>query len=60
MFLPGTRIPIEHPDKINETKPDYVLILPWNIKEEVIQQMACIRDWGGRFVVPIPEVRVLE
>jgi SAM-dependent methyltransferase len=60
MFLPGTRIPIEHPDKINETKPDYVLILPWNIKDEVTQQMACIRDWGGKFVVPIPEVRILE
>jgi hypothetical protein len=59
MFLPGTRVPIEHPDKINETKPDYVLILPWNIKDEVMQQMACIRDWGGKFVVPIPEVRVL-
>lgn len=57
-YLPGTHIPIFHPDKIQETKPDYVLILPWNIKDEVIQQMAHIREWGGQFVTPIPEVRV--
>jgi hypothetical protein len=58
-FLPGTHIPIHHPDKIKETRPDYLLILPWNLKEEVMQQMAHIRDWGGQFVVPIPEVKVL-
>jgi len=57
-YLPGTHIPIFHPDKIQETKPDYVLILPWNIKDEVMQQMAHIREWGGQFVTPIPEVRV--
>ncbi|HAX78028.1 MAG TPA: SAM-dependent methyltransferase [Cyanobacteria bacterium UBA11372] len=57
-FLPGTHIPIFHPDKINETQPDYVLILPWNFKEEIIAQMAHIRNWGGKFVVPIPEVQV--
>lgn len=57
-FLPGTHIPIFHPDKILETKPDYVLILPWNFKDEIIKQMAVIREWGGQFVVPIPEVRV--
>ncbi|GET37295.1 class I SAM-dependent methyltransferase [Microseira wollei] len=57
-FLPGTHIPIFHPDKINETKPDYVVILPWNFKEEIIAQMAHIRKWGGKFVVPIPEVQV--
>jgi hypothetical protein len=56
-FLPGTHIPIYHPDKIADTKPDYVLILPWNFKDEIIKQMASIRDWGGEFVVPIPEVR---
>lgn len=56
--LPGTHIPIFHPDKIQETKPDYVLILPWNIKDEVMEQMAHIRRWGGQFVTPIPEVRV--
>lgn len=59
-FLPGTHIPIHHPDKIRETRPDYLLILPWNIKDEVMEQMACIRQWGGKFVVPIPRVEVLE
>jgi hypothetical protein len=58
-LLPGTHIPIFHPSKITETKPDYVLILVWNLKEEVMQQMAPIRQWGGKFVVPIPEVAVL-
>ncbi len=58
-FLPGTHIPIYSPDKIAETKPDYVLILPWNLKEEVTQQLSYIREWGGKFVVPIPEVEIL-
>jgi SAM-dependent methyltransferase len=57
-FLPGTHIPIFHPDKIKETKPDYVLILPWNFKDEIMEQVGYIRDWGGQFVVPIPEVKV--
>ena len=59
-FLPGTRIPIHHPDRIREARPDYVLILPWNFKDEIVRQMAYIHEWGGRFVVPIPEVRVLD
>jgi len=58
-FLPGTRIPIYAPDKIKETKPDYVLILPWNLKAEITSQMKHIREWGGRFVVPIPRLEVL-
>ena len=58
MFLPGTHIPIHAPERIDQTRPDYVLILPWNLKDEVMDQMAHIRDWGGRFVVPIPETRV--
>jgi SAM-dependent methyltransferase len=57
-YLPGTHIPIYHPSKIQETKPDYVLILPWNFKDEIMEQMSFIRDWGGKFLVPIPEVRV--
>jgi hypothetical protein len=57
-LLPGTHIPILHPDMIRETKPDYVLILPWNFKEEIMAQMSGIREWGGKFVVPIPEVTV--
>lgn len=59
-FLPGVRIPVFHPDKIKETKPDYLLILPWNIKSEVIQQNSFIREWGGKFVIPIPEVTVIS
>ena len=57
-FLPGTRIPIHSPDKIREVRPDYVLILPWNLQTEIMGQLAYIREWGGCFVVPIPEVRV--
>jgi len=58
-FLPGTRIPIHGPDRLREARPDYVLILPWNLKEEIMEQMADVRSWGGRFVVAIPEVKVL-
>ncbi|MCB0097839.1 MAG: methyltransferase domain-containing protein [Caldilineaceae bacterium] len=58
-FLPGTHIPIYHPDTIKETKPDYLFILPWNFRDEIMQQMSYIREWGGQFVVPIPEVTVL-
>jgi SAM-dependent methyltransferase len=57
-YLPGTRIPIFSPDKIFEDKPDYVLILPWNIKEEIMEQMEKVRSWGGRFVTFIPKVQV--
>jgi hypothetical protein len=57
-YTPGTRIPILAPEAIREAKPDYVLILPWNLKEEISRTAAYVRDWGGQFVVPIPEVRV--
>ena len=57
-FLPGTHIPIYHPDKIRETKPDFLLVLPWNLIVEIKQQMSHIREWGGQFVTPIPEVTV--
>ena len=59
-FTPGTHIPIFPPGRIAETKPDYVLILPWNLKDEIMDQLAYIRQWGGRFVVPIPELKVYE
>jgi SAM-dependent methyltransferase len=59
-FLPGTRIPIFSPARISDTKPDYLLILPWNIKDEIVHDMAHIREWGGQFVVPIPEVTVFS
>jgi 2-polyprenyl-3-methyl-5-hydroxy-6-metoxy-1,4-benzoquinol methylase len=58
-FLPGTRIPIYGPERIRETKPDYLVILPWNLKDEIMSQMAHIREWGGKFVVCIPEVKVI-
>jgi len=58
-FTPGTRLPIYDPERIRETRPDYVFILPWNLKDEITRQMAYIREWGGKFVVPIPEVKVL-
>ena len=58
-FLPGIRIPICHPRRIAETKPDYLFVLPWNFKDEIIAQMRGIRDWGGRFVIPIPSVQVI-
>jgi SAM-dependent methyltransferase len=57
-FLPGTHIPIFAPERIQETRPDYVLILPWNLKDEIMEQLAYIRSWGGQFVVPIPDVKV--
>lgn len=58
-FLPGTHIPICHPDRIRETRPDYVVILPWNLQNEIMSQLQYIREWGGRFVVPIPKAAVL-
>lgn len=58
-FLPGSRIPIHAPDWIDRVQPDYVLILPWNLTDEIVSQLQHIRQWGGRFVVPIPELRIL-
>src|SRR5439155_3109823 len=57
-YTPGTRIPIYPPEQIRETRPDLLFILPWNLKDEVIAQNAYIREWGGQFVVPIPEIKV--
>ena len=58
LYLPGTHILIENPDKIKEAKPDYVLILPWNLQDEIIEQISYIKEWGGQFVIPIPELKV--
>ncbi|MCR4376673.1 MAG: class I SAM-dependent methyltransferase [Rhodospirillales bacterium] len=57
-FLPGSRIPILSPDHINSAKPDYVLILPWNLRAEISQQLGFVRDWGGMFVVAVPRIEV--
>jgi SAM-dependent methyltransferase len=58
-FLPGSHLPVEDPARLLQDKPDYVLILPWNLKEEIVEQMSAVRAWGGRFVVPIPTLRTL-
>jgi SAM-dependent methyltransferase len=58
-YLPGTHIPILHPDALAEDRPDYILILPWNLKEEIVTQLAYAREWGAQFIVPIPQVEVL-
>ena len=59
MFLPGTHIPIHAPERIAETKPDYVLVLPWNLRDEISEQLAYVRSWGGRLVLPIPVLEVV-
>jgi hypothetical protein len=58
-FLPGSRIPIVAPAQIEIDKPDYVLVLPWNLLQEVSQQLAQVRQWDGRFVIAVPELKVL-
>ncbi len=60
MFLPGTHIPIHAPERLAETKPDLVVILPWNLREEIIGQLGYVREWGGRFVVPIPRPEIVS
>ena len=60
LFLPGTHIPIYSPEKIRSTKPDYLLILPWNLKDEIVEQMSFIREWNGKFVVLIPKVEIID
>jgi hypothetical protein len=57
-FLPGTHIPVVSPETLMQFKPDYVLILPWNFKDEIQQQLRDIEQWGGRFVTPVPLVRI--
>ena len=57
-FLPGTHIPVHPPDALDEARPDYVFILPWNLRDEIARQLAHVREWGGKFVVPIPEIEV--
>lgn len=59
-FTPGARIPVHPPERIRETRPDYLFVLPWNLRQEIMEQTSYIRDWGGRWVVPIPAVEVLE
>ena len=58
-FLPGTHIPIHGPERLAETKPDYILVLPWNLRAEISEQLAYVRDWGARLVLPIPQLEVV-
>jgi hypothetical protein len=58
-FLPGTHIPIQHPSRIEEVRPDYIFILPWNFKDEILAQLAHAREWGAKFIVPIPQATLL-
>jgi hypothetical protein len=58
-FMPGSHIPILHPAELSKRKPDWVIIFPWNIAEEVIQQQQQVRTWGGKFVISVPELKVL-
>jgi hypothetical protein len=59
-FLPGTHIPILSPDRIKETKPDYLFVGVWNIQKEVIEQTSYIREWGGKWIIPIPEPKIIS
>jgi hypothetical protein len=58
-YTPGTHIPIHAPERLRQTRPDYILILPWNLKDEIVAQLAYVREWGAKFVVPIPRVEVI-
>ncbi len=57
-WLPGSHIPVVHEDRLREEKPDYVLLLPWNLADEITAQLSYIREWGGRFVIPIPQLKI--
>ena len=59
LCLPGSRIPVLPPSRVADTQPDYLLILPWNLRDEVMGQMSHVRSWGGRFVVPSPTLEVI-
>jgi SAM-dependent methyltransferase len=59
LLLPGTHLPIYSPERVFETRPDYLFVLSWNIKEEVMEQMNAIRSWGGEFVIPMPELTIV-
>ena len=59
-FTPGTHIPILEPERLFEARPDYVLILPWNLKDEIVKSLTAIRDWNGKFVIPIPNLQILD
>ena len=59
-YLPGSRIPIVEPQRIFLDKPDFIIIFPWNIKNEIMKQLEGVREWGGKFIIPIPELEVID
>jgi hypothetical protein len=58
-WLPASHIPVMNEAHLKQTKPQYVIILPWNLKEEITKQLAYIKDWGGRFIVPVPKLEII-
>jgi hypothetical protein len=58
-YLPASHIPVMHEDQLKAARPEYVIILPWNLKEEIMEQLSYIRDWGGKFIIPIPALQIL-
>ena len=58
LFTPGALIPIVSPDRIKEEKPDYIIIIPWNLEKEIVKQLEYVREWGGKFIVLVPEIRI--
>jgi len=60
LYLPGSHIHIKSPDEIKKSKPDYVVVFPWNLKEEIMSQIQYIKNWGGKFVIPIPKLQIIE
>jgi hypothetical protein len=59
-FLPASHIPVVDENYLKAHRPDYVIIFPWNLKEEITEQLSYIRDWGGKFVVPIPSLEIID
>jgi len=60
LYTPGVRVPIHPPERIAADRPDYVLVLPWNLRAEITEQLACVGEWGGRLVFPIPRLEVVR
>ena len=58
--MPGSHLPIKSPEEIKKSKPDFVIIFPWNLQDEIIKQIDFIREWGGKFVIPIPNLKIIE
>ena len=60
LFLPGSHLPIKSPEEIKKSKPDFIIIFPWNLQDEIMKQIDFIREWGGKFVIPIPNLKIIQ